>query len=147
MSLFRVMFLGLIAMLATQTFAFASSNNVTPSNVGGQRDAKGCLIGAGETYSNIRKSCVRVFEVGIRLNPKINQDSAVLSAFIVFAGEEGEGNVEVFLPSRKTSFMMRQIKGENAGLWKSKSLSLNYWKGMYSLDNAGGKTIYQGPNE
>jgi hypothetical protein len=136
-----------MTLLTTQTLVFSASEIVTPPSIGGQRDGKGCLIGAGETYSNIRKSCVRVFDVGIRLNAIVKQKNAVFSAFIVFASEEGEGNVEVFLPSRKTSFMMRQIKGENAGLWKSKSLSLNYWKGMYSLDNARGKTIYQGPNE
>ncbi len=147
MKLFRFVVLSFVALLATQTLVFSASKIVTSPSIGGQRDGKGCLIGAGETYSNIRKSCVRVFDVGIRLNPMLKEKNAVLSTFIVFAGEEGEGDVEVFLPSRKTSFIMHQVKGENSGLWKSKSLNLSYWKGMYSLDKARGKTIYQGPNE
>lgn len=147
MKFFHLISLGLIALLATQTLVFSANQVVTAPSIGGQRDGKGCLIGAGEIYSNIRKSCVRVFDIGIRLNPIVKQKNAVLSAFIMFAGEEGDGNVEVFLPSRKTSFIMRQIKGDNAGLWKSKSRTLSYWKGTYSLDNASGKTIYQGPNE
>lgn len=138
-----VLALYLFALGTIPTTAIAASKPAPA--VGGQRDANGCMIGAGESYSLVRKSCLRLFEAAIRLDPKVKQDGAVLSAFIIFAGEDGIGNVEVFLPNRKTSLVMTLEKGNDAGLWKSKSLKLNYWKGVYSLADAKGKTLYQGP--
>jgi hypothetical protein len=140
----RLITLAIGIMLTLTPSAFAAGKPVATPSVGGQRDLYGCLIGAGESYSTLRNSCVRLFETAIRIDAIAKQSNAVLSAFVLFQSEEGEGNVEIFLPSRKTSFIMRQVKGDNAGQWKSKTLSLNYWKGMYSLDNSKGKTLYQG---
>ena len=53
--------------------------------VGGDKDENGCIASAGYTWSVLKNDCIRVFEIGYRLNPtEPNVDEAVLSAFVIF---------------------------------------------------------------
>lgn len=131
-------------LLSGPAVTFANEDALAAPAVGGQRNPSGCLIGAGESYSTLRQSCVRLFETAIRLNPKARQDSAVMSAFILFASNDSEGDVELFLPAQEKSTMMKQTQGDNAGRWTATGLVLSYWKGMYTLDDANGSSLYQG---
>lgn len=81
----------------------ASASNVLPNvtsaaplpaadetGFGGDDDDQGCLASAGMTWSPIRNRCLRLFEQGLSLDPVPlpTGSSAVISAFIVFAGED-----------------------------------------------------------
>lgn len=69
----------------------------TEQAIGGDKDEHGCLTAAGETWSELLQSCVKVFEVGVRLNPtEAVEGEAVVSAFAVF--NEDKSKVELFLP-------------------------------------------------
>lgn len=131
-----------IAMAGFAVKALAA-NGGAPS-VGHDRDQHGCIASAGYTYSVIRKNCVRLFESAIRLEPVKKGGRQAVAAFVLFKGEPGVGNAELFLPGIKGSIMLKQVPGESAGLWKSKAYKLSQWKGMYMLDTAKGKALYQG---
>ena len=68
--------------------------------VGGDRDKHGCIGSAGYTWSNIQNKCVRIFEVGIRLNPsQLEPNQAVISAFILF--NKNQRKAELFISNQK----------------------------------------------
>ena len=57
----------------------------TSQNIGWKEDKNGCNAAAGQTWSELRKDCIQIFNVGQRLNPvETKQDEAVFSAFAVF---------------------------------------------------------------
>lgn len=76
----------------------------TGPKLGADRDAHGCIGSAGYAWSEIRKSCVRLFEVGLRLDPvpPPKGNEATLSAFLVFAADDRapakNDSVELFVP-------------------------------------------------
>jgi hypothetical protein len=115
--------------------------------VGADLDAHGCRPSAGYTWSVIKGECIRVFESGIRLNAGAQGIDTTTSAFIVFKSEDEDAKVELFMPSDATSQMLDLDKSadDGAGTWKSAKYILKQWKGMYSLDDANGKTLFQGP--
>src|SRR5690606_21460981 len=60
-----------------------------PKSIGGQRDEHGCLTAAGQTWSNLRQTCLQIFNEGVRLNPiESKEDGAILSAFILLNKDE-----------------------------------------------------------
>lgn len=66
--------------------------------VGDGKDAHGCLTSSGETWSQLRNSCVQVFNIAVRLNPvTAREGSAQFSAFALFQ-EDDSARVELFLP-------------------------------------------------
>lgn len=68
----------------------------TPS-IGGDKDEHGCLVGAGQTWSEIKQGCIQVFNVGTRLNPvDTKEGDAVISAFVV--ANDDQSKLELFLP-------------------------------------------------
>lgn len=81
--------------------------------VGNDKDDKGCVTSAGYTWSELKKSCIRPFEVGIRLNPakEVKQGDAVFSAFAVL--EENGDRAELFIPNEKLPLMLvRESEGK-----------------------------------
>ena len=66
--------------------------NIGGPIVGGDSDAHGCKASAGYTWSNTRNTCVRVWEVGIRLKP-VNT-SSTYDYIIIRNGNDGP--IEVF---------------------------------------------------
>ncbi len=89
--------------------------------VGGEKDEHGCLTAAGETWSQIKQSCIRIFDVGQRLNPiQIMEGEAVISAFVLFNDDKSE--VELFLPSNKNNALLKTSNKEI------------YENGMYKFD-------------
>jgi hypothetical protein len=79
---------------ATSALPSASANTPPPAadetGFGAEDDGTGCLASAGMTWSPIRNRCLRLFEQGLRLDPVPlpSGSTAVISAFIVFAGED-----------------------------------------------------------
>jgi hypothetical protein len=73
-----------------------NKKEATPS-IGGKKDDHGCLVAAGQTWSEIKQGCIQVFNVGLRLNPTEKEEGkAVISAFIVLS--EDKSKLELFLP-------------------------------------------------
>ena len=138
------------AALTTVTAApsFAAPTKASRAMPGADRDRHSCIGSAGFTYSRIQQTCVRLFESAIRLDPPARRhgapQKAVLSAFLLFHGDVGEGDAEIFLPGTKTSLILKQVPGENAGLWHAPGYKLSQWRGEYMLDDATGKSLYQG---
>ena len=85
---------------------------------GGDRDAHGCIGSAGYTWSALRNDCVRLFEVGLRLDaPAPTEGSAAMaSAFLVFATDDSTLGAnergELFLPSGGGPLVLLRAKGE-----------------------------------
>lgn len=88
--------------MACKTNQQKENQQVTPEQermlIGGTTHEHGCLPSTGETWSELRQTCLRVFDEGIRLNPTdIPENQAVISAFALF--NDDHSKVEIFLPS------------------------------------------------
>lgn len=143
----------LIVFSSFQVSCQNNSGQVAPSPakeqempvVGGDKDANGCKGSAGYQWSTVRNECIRVFESGIRLNPKAADLDTTVSAFIVFKSDVEDEKVELFLPGNKESILLNKVKMEDAGTWKGgDSLTLTQWKGMYSLMDKNKRVLYEG---
>lgn len=76
------------------------------SPVGGDKDEHGCLTSAGETWSQLKQSCIQIFNVGQRLNPIETKDGeAVISAFVLFNDDKSEA--ELFLPNTQSNTILK----------------------------------------
>ena len=88
----------------------AEAQTETVQTIGGDRDEHGCLTAAGETWSELKQSCVQIFSIGQRLNPfEVNDNEAVISAFILF--NDDQSKLELFLPDEKETILLD--KGED----------------------------------
>lgn len=109
--------------------------------VGGDRDKHGCIGSAGYTWSNIQNKCVRIFEVGIRLNPsQLEPNQAVISAFILF--NKNQRKAELFISNQKSIILSRKTTRDHS-FWANKNFKLFPLKennGYFLKD--GDKTIY-----
>jgi len=75
--------------------------------IGGAKDEHGCLKGAGESWSKLNQTCLRLFESGLRLDPvEMKENEAVISAFILYNTDKTK--VEVFLPDDTASIILDQ---------------------------------------
>lgn len=136
----------LLCLLSGQTFGQKKETKTEnkpetskPEIVGNDKDAFGCKPSAGYTWSRLKKECVRVFEVGTRLNPYNNKDkSSTISAFVIF--DKKSNKAELFLPNQEKSIILtRKSEGKNYinGNWK-----LITWKGF--VLKKGNKILYTG---
>ena len=119
----------------------------TPQIVGNDSDEHGCKASAGYTWSALKNECIRLFEAGIRLDPQEAIKDKTLSAFIVFKSEDDDAKAEVFMPgeSAPRMFVKQANAGDgDAGTWKGGDLTISYWRGMYMLEDANKKVLYQG---
>ena len=95
-------------VILTCTLLFMACNKKSNTNqnkkdttesklIGGDKDEHGCLSAAGETWSQVKQDCIRIFDEGQRLNPiKTKEGEAIISAFILF--NEDKSEAELFLP-------------------------------------------------
>lgn len=121
---------------------FAQSNDNVPM-VGGDVDKHGCRPSAGYQWSSIKKECIRIFETGLRLNPKAKNLDQTVSAFVVFKSEVERDNVEIFVPNGKTSIILKKVKGAKVDTWKNIGYILKLNKGKYQLTNAKSVLLYE----
>ncbi|MEI6411579.1 MAG: hypothetical protein WCR52_19475 [Bacteroidota bacterium] len=118
--------------------------NVEHPMVGGDQDAHGCKASAGYTWSVVKNECIRIFESGVRLDPKAPNLDKTMSAFIVFKSEQDDAQVEMFIPGSKESILLKKVQDNGAGTWKNDAMTLKQWKGMYTLEGKDGKVLYEG---
>ena len=137
--MFRAMTTAVLLASAMAAPAYAQG----PISVGGGADTHGCYASAGYSWSILRKSCIRMWEAGVRLDPVTPQGSAVMSAFVVFASESDRRQAELFLVDVKGSLLLAKVRGARA--WSGEGYKLTVHKGVYSLFDAQGRLIYQGP--
>lgn len=76
--------------------------------IGGEKDDHGCISATGETWSELRQTCLRVFEEGLRLDPINTEGEAIISAFVVF--NKDQSKVEVFLPQEEVTSIILNKK-------------------------------------
>jgi hypothetical protein len=121
-----------------------TTQTTPPPLVGGDKDEHGCKGSAGYTWSAVKNECIRLFESGIRLDAKAADLDKTVSAFVVFKSDADDAQAEIFIPTQKGSFILTKEKKESAGVWKNDAFTLKQWKGMYMLDDAKGKALYEG---
>lgn len=91
------------------------------AQIGGDKNAHGCLVGAGQSWSRLKQECIQVFAVGIRLDPvEQKKGEAVISSFVVF--NDDKSKLELFLPGDKNTYILDKTKGNR------------YQKGKYKFD-------------
>ncbi|MGG5577399.1 hypothetical protein ACPDHL_08665 [Myroides sp. C15-4] len=79
--------------------------------IGGEKDDHGCLTAAGETWSELNQTCLRLFDQGLRLNPVQVEGSAVISAFVVFNADQSK--LQLFLPTEAQQLLILDKKEGN----------------------------------
>lgn len=113
--------------------------------VGGGPDSHGCYADGGYTYSAVRRTCIRIWEAGIRLDPVKPQGSAVMSAFVVFASEDDRREAELFIPGVAASPILKAVRHQSARTWSGNGYRLTLQDGVYSLADTQGEVLFQGP--
>ncbi len=104
------------------------------------KDAQGCDTAAGERWSVIKKSCIVLANVAIRLEPKDPTFDPTKPAYILFDSVR----VEILLPTQGRPVIMRKTSPDaDPPTWSSGPLKLVIANGMYTLDDEG-KILYQG---
>ncbi|WP_187477918.1 hypothetical protein [Amniculibacterium sp. G2-70] len=110
--------IGIFALTACNNQKSNSSENkeeqtvTEQSAVGGDKDEHGCLTAAGETWSQLKQSCIQIFNVGQRLNPIETKDGeAVISAFVLFNDDKSEA--ELFLPNTQSNTILKITDNQN----------------------------------
>ncbi len=76
--------------------------------VGADKDEHGCIGSAGYQWSVMKSECIRIFEVGIRLNATAAVDDKTTDAFVVFSHDEKEA--ELFVPRLANSVILESDK-------------------------------------
>lgn len=99
----------------------------------GEEDGFGCAYTAGYRYSYLLSDCIRVFEVGFRLNPiedegnlENNLENNEVSCFVIFSKDGKEA--EIFLPQKEKSILLESNKTKTSYL--KEGWNLNIEKGM-----------------
>lgn len=97
---------------------FSCKTTQTVQMPGSDRDKHGCIASAGYIWSNVRKDCIRIFEVGTPLY-SLKKDITTSAVYIVFSNDSL--HVEAYIPERKNSVIMQY---KNAGIWQGKGYTL-----------------------
>lgn len=113
--------LALVSAIAFANLAHARAGGP----VGGNKDASGCSVSSGATWSVLKNACIRVFSSGsIALLPVNKTGSATFAAYALF--NDDKTKVEVFVP-QKASTILEQT-ADNKNIWAT---------GEWSLENGG----------
>ena len=97
-----------------------------PKLVGNDRDVHGCIVSAGYQYSELKKECVRPFEISLQLY----NDSHTYISSVIFS--EDSTKAEIFSPEghflmNKVNDSVYQVSGK-----KDQKISLvksaSYWE-------------------
>ena len=116
----------------------AKPNTVKKPRRGDVRDAHGCLTSEGYVWSEVKDSCVHLWEVGTELTATDRSEHVVI---VVTSNNKTEA--EIFVPE-ESSFI---LTGTGNGTYSNDSLVLTE-AGKDLVLRKGGKAIYQtGPPE
>jgi hypothetical protein len=119
-----------------------SNDTVPVTKPATQADEYGCNTVEGETWSIVRKSCIRLLETGIKMEPQDPALDKTIPAWIVFTDDKVL--VEIFLPTQKKHVIIRKSSGEGEPpKWANGPLTVSESNGIYTLHDEG-KILYQG---
>jgi hypothetical protein len=105
-------------------------------------DEHGCKTESGETWSIVRNSCIRLSDIGIKLDPQEAALDKTNPAWLVFTDDKVR--VEIFLPAQKRPVIIRKSSGEGEpAKWANGPLTVSESNGIYTLDDEG-KILYRG---
>lgn len=90
--------------------------------VGNEKDEHGCIGSAGYTWSELRKDCIRIFEVGTKLNPTDAIADKTTAAFVVFNSRRSE--VELYVPGQAGTSVIMEYGKKNSDMWFSEDWKL-----------------------
>ncbi len=109
-SSFIILFSGNTTSVLAQT---TKTMNEKEHLVGADQDEHGCKPSAGYTWSIIQHQCVRIWEVGIRLDPvpwdwpkNAGIGPVRLPAFLIFSKDQRK--VELFIPGEPATILNRR---------------------------------------
>jgi hypothetical protein len=117
---------------------------VKPPMMGNDADEYGCKASAGYRWSVLRNECIRIFEVGIRLDPIAIDLEQSLSAFVVIKTDSSDQEIELFVPYDEQTII---VKKEDTYKWKNDKYLLTKTKNTYSIEDANKKLLYKGTIE
>lgn len=104
----------LMALVCVATALYSCKNSAMKSQqseeqkeemLGGDTDEHGCKASAGYTWSEVRKDCIRVFEVGVKLNDS-RDANATSAAYLVFSVDSLDA--ELFVPQQEESILLHR---------------------------------------
>jgi hypothetical protein len=111
---FRLIFLSLFIILFSARL-HAQPDSTKHQMVGGQTDKHGCLVAAGYTWSNVNKTCLRLFEKGIALNPGATITTKGAVTYLLF--NENKTQAEIFVPGIPGSVILN-LSSHKKMTWK-----------------------------
>ena len=121
-----------------QTTARDTIPEIKPSNI---VDEHGCKTAVGETWSIVRKSCILLSEIGIKLEPQEAALDKSKPAYLVFSDDKIR--VEIFLPTQKKTVIIRKSSAEGEpSKWANGPLTITESNSIYTLDDEG-KILYK----
>lgn len=133
------------AIVITGALTAAGGAQAQGAMVGGGPDAHGCYADGGYTYSALRRSCLRLWEAGVRLDPVTPQGTAVLSAFVVFASDDDHRKAELYLPGVAAPQLLKAVRDPGVRSWTGHGYTLTLERGLYRLADRQGQVIFRGP--
>lgn len=101
--------------------------------VGDDRDEHGCIGSAGESWSQLRESCIQIFNEGQMLmpvKPDVEGIGASFSAYILF--NDDNSKAEIFVP--KTEEISYILESTDADLFEGGIYSYNMAEGTLYVD-------------
>lgn len=97
-----------------------------PKLDGSDRDKHGCIPSAGYSWSEVRKDCIQVFDIGVRMDDVLDTN-ATTSAFLVFFNDSSQ--VEVFFPKEGRNPILKK----NGDKWGNKKFEVKRDSGKLCL--------------
>lgn len=99
-----------IAILSAAVLLAACAQSHKPTQpeapIGGQQDAHGCLVGAGQSYSFLKQQCVQVFDIAeIKIADPANDTLAVYGIF-----SDDKQQVEIFAADLPENTILSKTK-------------------------------------
>ena len=94
-------------------------------------DKDGCLGRAGYTWSVVREKCVRVFDVGRRLEPVTNQNNTDFEKSMFFLLSDDGLTAEVYFPSSAYPIFLKRIQTD--GPWLSEEHKLSFDNDLFTF--------------
>lgn len=82
--------------------------------LGGDRDSHGCVGSAGYTWSEVRQSCIRLWEDGVRMKPVDAQDDDA-DIFLILGDDQQK--VELKYPSGESVVLDRRLLPSGEYVW------------------------------
>jgi hypothetical protein len=105
-------------------------------------DAHGCNASGGMVWSELRQSCLALFESGVRMVPQDSFLRNSMAAFVVKKSDFDDTQVQIFIPQHEELIILDKQKD---GTWKNDSYVVtNSGKDYAILDGKDKHLLYKG---